>query len=499
MDTAGPIAILRRQLLQAMAGNAPDPLPGDLAGLPLAMPSSALDSLRAAHALGEVARHAEPAEHPGSPPFFQGAFRPREAALAMAQRRAEAKRQFVEALAALLPHGRQAAIREALGRSETAHARDEDGAGALLALPPPTREGAGRDRQPVALTIGGIEIELPESLRSLAREIGTDLGGLPLDYVASAAGIPGHAPSRETGGSVEAGGQPLKGLATYDEWDFRRKGFKKDWCTLQEKPVAPVRGTFVSSALARHRGLLLQLRRQFEMLRTQHRFLKRQAEGDDLDLDALTDSLSDARAGLPPSERVFIRLQRDARNVAAIFLVDMSASTEGWVSVALRESLLLMGEALHTVGDRFAMYGFSGMRRLRSDLFVVKTFTESFGDECKNRIAGILPQEYTRMGPPIRHATEIFRAMDASIRLLVVLSDGKPEDYDDYKGDYAIEDTRHALIEAKTCGIHPFCITIDRQARDAVRHMYGEVNYAFISDVRGLPRHLPAIYRRLTS
>jgi len=165
----------------------------------------------------------------------------------------------------------------------------------------------------------------------------------------------------------------------------------------------------------------------------------------------------------------------------------------------LKEALILMGEALHVLGDRFAIYGFSGMRRLRSDFYQVKNFAEPYNQEVKERIAAIGPQEYTRMGPPLRHAVKLLQDVDAKVRLLVTLSDGKPEDYDDYKGEYAIEDTRHALIEAKAAGIHPFCITIDKKAHDYIGHMYGEVNYIFVDEVRKLPIRLPEIYRILTT
>jgi nitric oxide reductase NorD protein len=177
----------------------------------------------------------------------------------------------------------------------------------------------------------------------------------------------------------------------------------------------------------------------------------------------------------------------------------MSSSTEGWVGKALKESLVLLSESLHSVGDRYAIYGFSGMRRNRSEIFRIKEFTESYTETIKNRIAAISPMDYTRMGPPIRHFTEILKKIDTKIRLLILLTDGKPEDYDDYKGQYAIEDTRHALLEAKTAGIHPFCISIDRQAQDYLGHLFGEMNYIFIDDVKKLPWQVPNIYRILTS
>ena len=158
-----------------------------------------------------------------------------------------------------------------------------------------------------------------------------------------------------------------------------------------------------------------------------------------------------------------------------------------------------MAEAMEVLGDRYGIYGFSGMRRSRCELFHVKHLDEPYGEQVKERISSIATSEYTRMGPPIRHATTILKEVDAKVRLIITLTDGKPEDYDDYKGEYAIEDTRHALLEAKTADIHPFCITIDHQAKDYMQHMYGPANYIFIDNVRKLPLRMPEIYRVLTS
>jgi nitric oxide reductase NorD protein len=139
------------------------------------------------------------------------------------------------------------------------------------------------------------------------------------------------------------------------------------------------------------------------------------------------------------------------------------------------------------------------MRRLRCEVFPIKNFDQSYNDEVREKIGSIAPREYTRMAPAIRHMTSVLKDVDAKVKLLITLSDGKPEDYDDYKGEYAIEDTRHALIEAKMAGLHPFCITIDQHAHEYMAHMYGEVNYIFIDDVRKLPVRMPEIYRVLTS
>jgi nitric oxide reductase NorD protein len=285
----------------------------------------------------------------------------------------------------------------------------------------------------------------------------------------------------------------------YVEWDYRRGDYKKKWCSLYEKDLHPAQDTFVEETLRRYSGYVDILRRKFELLKKEPKTLKRQRDGDDIDIDAIVEAFSDIYAGKYPSENLFTRLDRYERNIAVLFLLDMSGSTKGWINEAQKEALVLMCEALESLGDRYAIYGFSGMTRLRCDFYKIKEFNEPYSEMVKKRIAGITPKDYTRMGPAIRHAISILRSVDARTRLLIVISDGKPEDWDAYKGDYAIEDTRKALIEAKEVGIHPFCITIDREAQSYLPHMFGEVNYIFIDDVKKLPNKITEIYRRLTS
>ncbi|MCP4830062.1 MAG: VWA domain-containing protein, partial [Proteobacteria bacterium] len=240
------------------------------------------------------------------------------------------------------------------------------------------------------------------------------------------------------------------------------------------------------------------LRRSFEALRAGVRRAKRQYNGDEIDLDALVEARVDKFAGEEMSDRVLSRLDRYERDIATIFMIDVSGSTRGWINDAERECLVLLCEALQILGDRYAIYGFSGMTRKRCDLYRIKRMDEVYSDVVKARIAGIEPKDYTRMGVTIRHLTRRLNEVPAKTRLLITLSDGKPDDYDGYRGEYGIEDTRQALIEAKRSGIHPFCITIDQQARDYLPHMYGAVNYTLVDDVRRLPIRVSNIYRRLT-
>lgn len=345
-------------------------------------------------------------------------------------------------------------------------------------------------------------VTVDEDVQALMSSILQDLGEIPDDYLVPAG------PGDDTGQRPDAGADPddvwkgtyhEQGVFHYDEWDFARQHYRKGWCVLRERDAHPQWNNFVDQTLHRHRGLVKSLRRTFEALRGEDKLLRKEPHGPDIDIDAFVESYADARNGQEVDTRLFLRRDNVERDIAVMFMVDMSGSTKGWINDAEREALVLLCEALETLGDRYAIYGFSGMTRKRCEVYRIKRFDEHYSDLVQARISGILPQDYTRMGVVIRHLTALLKEVDARTKLLVTLSDGKPDDYTDYRGEYGVEDTRQALFETRQEGIHPFCVTIDDRARDYLPHMYGTVNYALIDDVRKLPLKLSDIYRKLTS
>ncbi len=367
-----------------------------------------------------------------------------------------------------------------------------------------TSKGATPQPQafPKFLLIDGSPIPLPEAMNKTIDEIYEDLGAIPGHYLAVTSDMSGHY-FRSVCQMPEGTGFVLseedETTHALDEWDYRRQGYRKRWALLREVDVEAGNLDFARETLVRYGGMTQQIKRQFERIRMDQALLKRQKDGDNVDLDAAVEAFTDQRAGLSPSERVFVRLSRNKRDIATAFLIDLSGSTSGWVNQIEREALLILSEAMQVLQDRFAIYGFSGRTRKRCELFVIKRFEESYGEEVRARISALEPREYTRLGPPIRRLTEILGEVDARTPLLITLSDGKPDDWDGYNGDYGIEDTRHALIEAKRMGIHPFCITIDKAEHSYLSHMFGPANYVFIDDLAKLPVKIPEIYRKLTT
>ncbi len=354
------------------------------------------------------------------------------------------------------------------------------------------------------ITLDDAPIAPPEGVKQLLTSVYLDFGEIPPDYL-TPAGDGEYDANRvfdqpEDPDSVWHGTYHEKGAELFPEWDYGRQHYRKNWCVMREKTVAPVHDSFYRDTLDKYAGVVKHLRRKFEALRDENRLDKRQTQGDEIDLDSLIEALADAKDGREMSDRLFVRLHRAERNIAVAFLVDMSGSTKGWINEAEREALILLCEALELLGDRYAIYGFSGTTRKRCELFRIKTFDEAYGDEVKARISGIRPQEYTRMGFALRHMTKLLNQVEAKTRVLVSLSDGRPDDYFDvYRGQYGIEDTRMALLEAARTGIHPFCVTLDRDARDYLPHMYGAARYIILDDVRQLPVKVTDIYRRITT
>lgn len=433
---------------------------------------------------------------PDFPPLcYQGELRPDAITAARAARIDKEKARLRIKLAQLeeeLRRHRDEAARsqetstEPTARGFAAKMREEDG------------------RLDLELTLDGAPVAPPDDVKQLMTSVWLDFGEIPPEYLVPAG--PGEYDARlyeEQAADPDAvwqGTYHEKGAEFYPEWDHGRQHYRKNWCVMREKEVKPVYDDFYRQTLERHTGTIKGLRRAFEAMRDENRLMKRQVYGDEVDIDALVEALADARDGGEMSERLFVRLHRAERNIAVAFMVDMSGSTRGWINEAEREALILLCEALERLGDRYAIYGFSGITRKRCELFRIKTFDEPYSDEVKARISGIRPQEYTRMGFAIRHLTKLLKSVEARTKVLVTLSDGRPDDYfDAYRGVYGIEDTRMALIEARRAGIHPFCITLDREARDYLSHMYGAARYIIVDDIGMLPFKVADIYRRITT
>jgi nitric oxide reductase NorD protein len=329
----------------------------------------------------------------------------------------------------------------------------------------------------------------------------------------------------------------------YDEWDYRQQTYIPAWCRVFQHRLRGDDFGFIDDVRRRHPTLVNQVRRQFGFIKPEswHR-VRRSSDGDELELDSVIDAVIDRHAGQVNDSRVYVRRDRALRDVTAAFLVDMSASTDfplpdpaasaaaaaapaqpqdsglylfsgpdepDAISARKRrvidvskDALALMCGALHTLGDSYAVYGFSGDGRANVEFHVAKDFSDKLSARTWAALAAMQPRRSTRMGAAIRHAQSKLAGESARIKLLIIISDGYPEDHD-YGTDrndreYGIQDTARALREAERVGTVSFCVTIDPAGHDYLRRMCKESRYLVIDDVSALPRELTKVYRTLT-
>lgn len=288
-----------------------------------------------------------------------------------------------------------------------------------------------------------------------------------------------------------------------DEWDFKQQRLQKNHCR-----IIPM--------LARHseamplpvklRSQARKIRRHFEMLRPQRHWISRQNDGTELDLESYVNFLSDRKQGYVQSDTpIYRELRNKTRDLSCLLLADLSLSTDAHINDesrvvdVIRDSLFLFSEALSATGDRFALHGFSSRNRNHVRFHNIKTFDSHYNDEIRGHINAIKPGYYTRMGTAIRHASKLLSKEPSSKKLLLILTDGKPNDLDKYEGRYGIEDTRQAIIEAEKMGLQPFCVTIDEQAEDYLPYLFGQRSYVLVRNAEELPKKLPLLYIRLTN
>lgn len=293
----------------------------------------------------------------------------------------------------------------------------------------------------------------------------------------------------------------LRAEHIYPEWDYTRSAYHHDHCRVVAEIAAEEGTDWQPDAQARRR--IRTVRRQFEALRPRRQMFCAQGDGDDFDLSALVRSYADVRAGGAGSDRVYVQARNAERDLAVALLVDASLSTDGWVDNRRvldveKEAVLALSHGLAGCGDAHAIFAFTSRTRHAVRVRMLKDFDEPLNARVHRRLEALRPGYYTRIGAALRHVAARLGERPNRHHLLLLLTDGKPNDLDHYEGRYGVEDTRRAIREARRDGLAVFGITIDSKAHDYFPYLFGRGAYAIVGRIARLPAALPAIYRQIT-
>lgn len=286
------------------------------------------------------------------------------------------------------------------------------------------------------------------------------------------------------------------------EWHYRKNTFLPNYCAITIREASDENTEW---KLGKEAGKRIRLvRRQFEAFRNDRKLLRAQPEGSDLDIEALVRAQGDLKASGICSDRIYLNTRKIDRDIAVSILMDVSLSTDSWlddrrVIDVEKESLAILANGLDAAGDDLSIHTFTSRKRHYVRLDRIKGFDEPLNDKVMRRIGALKPGYYTRIGAAIRVMGEELENRPNKQKLMLVLTDGKPNDVDHYEGRYGIEDARKAVQECRRKGITVFGVTIDQEAKDYFPTIFGRGAYHIVGNAARLSQALPKIYRQLVN
>ncbi|TGL08485.1 nitric oxide reductase [Leptospira bouyouniensis] len=286
----------------------------------------------------------------------------------------------------------------------------------------------------------------------------------------------------------------------YSEWDYKQKKYKPNYCTVAEEFPKVIDPKYTADVLEKQRRILLLLKKKMTALLNQTRIKKRLVSGADIDLDALVDRYADLKAKKTPSETIYMNPIRDVSDITLYFLVDLSLSTDSWIHDKRildveKESLLLFSECLEELKIPFGIAGFYSRTRNHNQFIHLKQMNEPWLG-VRDRLGPLSPIGYTRVGPSLRHVNEILKKKSHRQKWIILITDARPNDYDQYEGKYGIEDVNKAVGECLLNGIQVYTLAIGTEEKPTIPSMMRNASYQMLFHPERLLDSLQEFFRR---
>ncbi len=285
-----------------------------------------------------------------------------------------------------------------------------------------------------------------------------------------------------------------------DEWDYRKDEYLINYVRIKPQVTLNVEPIELPQRLKK---TVRKIQSELDLLELDRIKNDRLPYGDEINIDTWIEYTSHQNKSMH-HQKFYTTFEKKTRDMATLILADVSLSTEGGITQDIRiidvikDGLMVFSEALEKLEDKFAIYSFSSLQNKKVYFNIIKNFKDEYSDMIRGRIDSMHPQYYTRLGAAIRESAKILDKQQSANKLLLIISDGKPNDEDRYDGRYGIEDTKKAIEEVKKKGITPFCLTVDVDAKEYLSYLFGRNGYAILRNGQKLPKVLPEIYINLT-
>ena len=300
----------------------------------------------------------------------------------------------------------------------------------------------------------------------------------------------------------ESASSDEKGLYfKYDEWDFKKQQYKVDFCKVYPRFQVHTDTQYYKKTIAKNASTLMGLRKMLASVNNKMLQLKRRNQGEEFDIDALTDLYTDVHARKTPSENIYVSNRKKEKSISILLLLDVSLSSDGYAANSRvidveKEVSILFGEILHEFSIDFSIDSFYSKTRNFSTYLTLKDFDEPW-EKAKYKIGSVEPQGYTRIGAALRHAGARLDERDSRNKWVILISDGKPNDYDKYEGKYGIQDVKQALRELNERKINSYALAIEAQAKYYLPQMFGQNHYQILTSPVELMKSLVKLYEKI--
>jgi len=288
---------------------------------------------------------------------------------------------------------------------------------------------------------------------------------------------------------------------TYPEWNTNNRSYRESFCKVFPLLYKSVKSTYANECIRKNQRSIRTLKKNLAQFFNATSQVKRVLQGDEFDLDEVTDMYTDIHAKVTPHERIYISKRKKKKDLSMLFLIDLSLSGDSYVAGQKvidieKQAVLILGEVFSEFDIEFQVDGFFSKTRNFCSYVTLKHFRDRW-QTGKVNIGAIAPQGFTRIGPAIRHAGYLLSKRESKRKWVILLSDGKPNDYDRYEGNYGLEDIKHALKELRQNQVESYAIAIEESAKYYLPQMFGVNHYSIMSDPDKLPESVMKLYSKI--
>ena len=287
----------------------------------------------------------------------------------------------------------------------------------------------------------------------------------------------------------------------YDEWDYKKRAYKNDFCKVYPKTVLKSNVGYYKKTLNQYRSTLAGLRKMLTTVNNKYQQQRRQTQGEEFDIDAITDLFVDVHSGHTPSEKIYLSKRKKEKDVSILLLLDISLSSDGYaagnrVIDVEKQVSILFGEILNEFNIDFSIDCFYSKTRNHSSYLTIKDFDEDW-NKAKFKVGAVEPSGYTRIGAALRHSGAMLDKRDTKNKWVILISDGKPNDYDKYEGKYGVNDVKQALRELNERQINSYALAIEAEAKYYLPQMFGQNHYQILTTPIELLKSLVLLYEKI--